>query len=88
MRCKVSYNPRRKNSEIKFRVEPKLQKEFDEYCDRISITKSDLLREHISFLLEHPELTEYGTGRELLEKMLEAFKESLPAASSDPKDER
>jgi hypothetical protein len=57
-------------------IEPRLLEEFSEYCDRVKATKSDVLREYIDFLIEHPELEEYGTGKELLEKMLEALKAS------------
>jgi hypothetical protein len=52
---------------------------FDELCDRANITKSELLREYIGFLLDHPEL---DIGRETLEEMLAAYK-----AISPPKNE-
>ncbi len=78
VRCKVPYSPRRKNTEIKFRVEPRVHEAFDKYCDRVKATKSDVLREYLDFLIEHPELEEYGTGKELLEKLLSVYKATSP----------
>ena len=81
---KKKSDKRIKDVQIKFFVERSTFEKLNTYCDRVNATKSDVLREYISFLLEHPELTEYGTDRGLLEKMLEAFKGALPAAPSDP----
>jgi hypothetical protein len=44
---------------------------FDELCDRVNSTKSDILRQYIGFLLDHPEIE---IGREMLEAMLAAYK--------------
>jgi predicted DNA-binding protein len=67
----VSDKPRRKSQEIKFRVEPEIHDAFDRLCDRVNQTKSDILREYIGFLLDHPELE---IRREMLEEMLAAYK--------------
>jgi hypothetical protein len=60
-------------------LEPKLLEEFTDLCDRVNQTKSDILREYIGFLLDHPELE---IRREMLEEMLAAYK-----ATSPPKNE-
>jgi len=73
------HEKKKQSANIKFRVEPEIYKAFDELCDRANITKSELLREYISFLLDHPELE---IGRETLEEMLTAYK-----ATSPPKNE-
>jgi hypothetical protein len=73
---KKKSDKRIKDVQIKFFVERSTFKKLTTYCDRVKATKSDVLREYIDFLIEHPELEEYGTGKELLEKMLAALKAS------------
>lgn len=63
-----------KTRQLLVRLEPKEGEAFDEYCDRTGTTKSDVLREYIDFLLEHPEIEVYlqakgKSHRELLEQM-------------------
>jgi hypothetical protein len=76
----VPDKPRKQSADIRFRATPEIARAFDKYCDRVGATKSDVLREYIGFLLDHPELDNYGTGKELLESMLKAFKSRSPFA--------
>ena len=71
---------RKQSAYIRFRATPELRDAFDELCDRVNQTKSDILREYISFLLDHPEL---DIGREMLEEMLAAYKVTSPAQNKN-----
>jgi hypothetical protein len=64
-----------KTAQVKVHLHPSLSEAFDKRCTDSGVTKTEVLTEYISFFVEHSEL---GSGREMLEKMLAAYKATSP----------
>jgi hypothetical protein len=73
-------NKRVKTSQVKVHLHPTLSEAFDERCAGSGVTKTEVLTEYISFLVDHPELE---IGRETLEAMLTAYKATSPAKNEN-----